>query len=152
MHPELLLPSRLDLLREPLAVRSPALKQAVHQDHHISIRPLTVAIAPFGHHLAWSALDYARGPLCGCLGCIREGIVLLNQHCLDKNLCEPVTHCECSLNLILCVYTYTPAVRNFPWVWCMCGQLIAGQPQTGRCHTQMSQFLVGNKYCKQFLS
>ncbi len=112
VHQELLLPSRLDLLREPLAVRSPALKQAVHQDHHISIRPFTVAIAAFGRHLAWSLLDYVSGPLCGCSGCIGEGGVLLNPHCLNRSVCEPVMHCECILNLMLCVYTYTPAVRK----------------------------------------
>ena len=72
VHQELLLPSRLDLLREPLAVRSLALKQAVHQDHHISIRPFAVAImaiiAAFGHHLACRVLEYARAPLSGCIG------------------------------------------------------------------------------------
>lgn len=87
-HPELLLPSRLDLLQEPLAVRSLALEEAVHQDHHNSIKPFTVAIAAFGHHLAWSVSDYTRRLLSGCIGCIGEGVVLLNQYCLNKCLHE----------------------------------------------------------------
>ena len=78
VHPELLLPSRLDLLREPLAVRSPALKQVVHQDHHISIRPCDYcSICPPS---GLECVGYARGPLSGCIGCIEQGVVLLNQH------------------------------------------------------------------------
>jgi len=54
-------------LREPLAVKSPALKEAEHKDHHNSTKPFTVAITAFGHHLAWSVLDYVRSPLSGCI-------------------------------------------------------------------------------------
>jgi len=84
-------------LREPLAVKSPALKEAEHKDHHNSTKPFTVAITAFGHHLAWSVrLRQEPAVWLHLLQWMRRCIA--EPTCLDRSLCEPVIHCECYMN------------------------------------------------------